>query len=148
MPSSPIHLAHAADFVTLEVLEWGTAQSQSEGDLRLRVAVSSDGFAGAYDQVWVARDDWAAFLAALARLERERAGRASLVSVSPGEFKLHLEIIDRAGHLTAHGRLAHYHFNHPSGAATRSRIEYAVPVDPSLLRQLLRDFEALRRPES
>jgi hypothetical protein len=54
---------------------------------------------------------------------------------------LHLRIIDRAGHLVAHGCLARYHLARPSGgAAARSRIEYCVNIDPSLLRELVDAF--------
>ena len=139
----PLRLGDERDFVQLEVLERGSPDTQSAGDLRLSVSVRSDGFCGAYDQVHVARDDWADFLLNLARLERDRAGRATLSAMSPDEFELHLQITDRAGHLAAHGFLARYHFGHVNGNCARSRVEYSVPVDPSLLRQLVRDFESL-----
>jgi hypothetical protein len=143
MSHDAIRLADARDFIEIRALEHGTVAGQSEGDLRLGVTVRMDAFAGAYDQVWNAKEDWTSFLGSLWRLERDRSGKASLLAMSPEEFELHLEIVDRAGHLAAHGCLSRYHFGHPSGIATRSRIHYHVGVDPSLLRGLVDSFAAL-----
>jgi hypothetical protein len=114
---------------------------QSEGDLRLGVSVRCGTFAGSYDQVWIAKDDWSSFVGSIRRLERERNGKASLLSLSPDEFELHLQVVDRAGHLAAHGCLSRYHFGHPSGKTPRSRIEYHLAVDPGLLRELVLSLE-------
>ena len=146
MSHDPIRLGDPRAFVQVEVLERGTPDGQSDGDLRLSVSVRCDTFAGSYDQVWIARDGWSSFVDGMRRLERERSGRASLVSITPDEFELHLEVVDRAGHLAAHGCLSRYHFGHPSGNATRSRIEYHFPVDPGLLRELVLSLEALGQP--
>jgi hypothetical protein len=127
--------------IELQVLEHGTLEGQAEGDLRLKVSVRMDDFAGAYAGVWIARDDWRAFITSLRTLEHERRGEASLIAMSPDKFELHLEIIDRAGHLAAHGFLSRYHFR-PNQDALRSRIEYYVDVDPSLLRELVGSFSA------
>jgi len=129
------------DTIELQVLEHGTIEGQAEGDLRLKVSVRMDDFAGAYDGVWIARDDWREFITSLQTLEPERRGKASLIAMSPDEFELHLEIIDRAGHLAAHGFLSRYHFR-PNQDPLRSRIEYYVDVDPSLLRELVGSFSA------
>jgi hypothetical protein len=75
------------------------------------------------------------------QLERDRRGQGSLVSMSPQEFELHLQVVDSAGHLAAHGHLSRYHFGHRSGNATCSRVEYEFPVDPSLLPELVQSLE-------
>jgi hypothetical protein len=146
MSHEGIRLGEPHGFVEVRFLEYGPTGTPAEGDVRLGVSVRSDTFTGEYDQVWIARDDWISFLGSLRRLERERAGQATLPSISPDEFALHLQVIDRAGHLAAHGYLSRYHFGHPSGTATRSRIEYHTAVDPGLLRELLLSFEALGQP--
>jgi hypothetical protein len=146
MSHEAIRLGDPNDFVEIEVLERGTRDGQNKGDLRLGVSVRSGTFAGSHDQVWIAKDEWKSFLGSMRRLERDRSGQASLVSMSPEEFELNLQVVDRAGHLAAHGCLSRYHFGHPSGKATRSRIEYHTPVDPSLLRELVLSLEALGQP--
>ena len=146
MPCDTIRIGDPNDFVEIEVVERGTLVGQNNGDLRLAVSLRCGTFTGSYDQVWISRHDWSSFLTGLRRLERDRQGEASLLSMSPGEFELHLQIIDRAGHLAAHGCLARYNFGHSSGEATRSRIEYHIAVDPGLLCELVLSFEALGQP--
>jgi hypothetical protein len=145
MSHEAIRLGDPNDFVEIEVLERGTVDGQNEGDLRLGVSVRCGTFSGSYDQVWIAKDGWSSFVGGM-RLERERNGQASLHSMSPDEFELHLRVVDRAGHLAAHGCLSRYHFGHPSGKATRSRIEYHMAVDPSILREVVLSFEAVSQP--
>ena len=125
--------------VELQLREHGTIEGQSECDLRLSVSVRMDGFAGTYDQVWIASDDWREFIASLNALERAREGTASLIAMSPDEFELHLQIIDLAGHLVAHGFLSRYHF-FQRAETQRSRIAFRADVDPSLLSELVSTF--------
>jgi hypothetical protein len=146
MSHEAIHFGDSNDFVEIEALERGTLDWRNEGDLRLGVSVRCGTFVGSYDQVWIARDDWLSFVGSMRRIQREGNGQASLLSMSPEEFELHLQVVDRAGHLVAHGCLSRYHFGHPSGKATRSRIEYHVAVDPSKLRELLLSLEDLGQP--
>ena len=143
MSHAAIRLGDSNDFVEIEVLERGTLDGQNEGDLRLGVFVRCGTFAGSYDQVWIGKNDWSSFVGSMRGLERQRDGQASLVSMSPEEFELHLQVVDRAGHVAAHGCLSRYHVGHPSGKATRSRIEYHLAVDPSLLREFVLSLEAL-----
>ena len=146
MSHETIRLGDSNDFVQIEVLERGTLDGRNEGDLRLAVSVRYGTFAGSYDQVWIAKDERSSFVGGMRRLERQRSGKASLMSISPGEFELHLQVVDSAGHLAAHGYLSRYHLGHPSGKGARSRIEYHVSVDPSLLRELVLSLEDLGRP--
>jgi hypothetical protein len=143
MSQETIRFGDSNDFVEIEVLERGTLDGRNAGDLRLGVSVRNGTFSGSYDQVWIAKDEWSSFLGGMRRLERERSGRASLVSMSPEEFELHLQIVDRAGHLATYGCLSRYYFGHLLGKPTRSRIEYHMPVDPSRLRELLLSLEAV-----
>lgn len=146
MSYGEVHLGDAIDFVHIQVVDRGTIEGRSGGDLRLSISVQSDDFSGKYGEVWIAKDDWATFLSSLRDLERERKGQAVLLSMAPEEFELRLRITDRAGHLATYGYLSRYHFRHPSGQAVRSRIEYCVNVDPSLLRELVELFTDLGEP--
>src|SRR5690348_11668914 len=113
MPHQSIRLSDGFDFIEVEVLEVGTVQGQNEGDLRLRVSVRSDDFQGHYDHVWIAQPDWLSFTDSLRRLEQDRTGHASVQAMSPDEFELNLQIINRAGHLNAHGYLSRRHHRWP-----------------------------------
>jgi hypothetical protein len=142
MMDEAIRLGDAHCFVDVRAVERMSGPGQ-DGDLRLEVTARMERFEGWYENVWIASDDWRAFIDAMRRLERERLGRASLLSMSPEEFELHLQIVSPGGQVTAFGRLSRYHFGHPSGTATKSRIDYHCPVDPSMLREIVEAFVSL-----
>lgn len=131
-----------SDGVEIELLEVGEPPGMDKGDRQLRVAVEADGFTGEYDQVWIAAAKWANFVSELRTLELMRKGSARVRSISPDEFDLELRIIDQAGHLVARGSLSRYHFGRPSGQTERSCIQYSVPLDPSLLRQIVGELSS------
>ena len=81
-----------------------------DADLALTVHVFRDGFLGDI-QTWVARHDWFAFAQALGVLEQRRTGEANLQSMSPGELKLTVKSLDRAGHLGIEGAIARREFD-------------------------------------
>lgn len=129
------------NFIELRALEHGTVAGYSEGDLRIGASIAFDGCSGEYDQIWISKDRWVSFMSALVTLERDRRGQASLIAMSPEEFELHLEVFTPAGRLAARGYLSKYHFVSAVGILTlRSRIEYWIEIDPSLLRELISRF--------
>ncbi len=89
--------------VTLDVL----SAEPGGGDLLLLVDVRDGTFTGTGD-VWVLGEAMAAFLAQVRTLYERMDGRASIESISPGEFALSIERIDAAGHLGVRGRLARF----------------------------------------
>ena len=125
------------------LLEVGNSQTPAAGDVRLGVSVAMDSFAGSYDQVWIAADEWRTFISSLRQLEYVRRGEAAVESMSPDEFVLRLQIMNAAGRLAVSGCLSIYHFGHPSGRTTRSRIEYHFGLDPSMLRVWVEAFASL-----
>ena len=139
MSRAPLKVSDGADFFELRALEYGEPPGMDHGDLRLGVSVRFDGIADAYDQVWIAASDWRGFILALKRVEQERKGEASLLSISPGEFELRLRIVNVKGHPVAYGHLSRYHFL-PSLPTIRSSVPYYVKVDPSMLRELVDSF--------
>src|SRR5215207_8899827 len=93
--------------LTVADVERGVPGISTGGDVLVVRARVRD-FAGAVD-AWVLRDAWADFLRQLVRLERDRAGEAVVESISPGELRLRLFALDRAGHMGAEGEfLVHY----------------------------------------
>jgi hypothetical protein len=141
-----IRLGDATDFVELHCVEFGKPPGMSDGDLRLSVSVSYERFSGSYDEIWIARDDWSQFVASLVRLEREREGVASLFSLSPDEFELHLRIVGhRGGAANVDGFLSRYNFCLPSGTQ-QSCVYYSFYVDPSMLREIVGQFIDFGQP--
>jgi hypothetical protein len=63
------------------------------------VSVSAYGWQGSWEEVWVELADIERFTSALAELDRRRAGAAVLKGMSPDEFSLSFESLDRAGHV-------------------------------------------------
>ena len=80
------------DFVELEP-RWKAGDS----DLALIARVSRNGFAGE-SETRVLRHGWFAFAQALTVLEEQRAGEASVESMSHGELALTIRSVDRTGH--------------------------------------------------
>ena len=111
------------------------------GDVRVVARVRIREFAGAAD-VWVSRDAWSGFLSRLADLERERRGDAVLESISPGELRLRLFAIDRAGHMAAEGELAVYYYDAAGSANALSLRFGAAEFEPTLLPALLKELRA------
>ena len=132
-----------ANHVTLTLQERSVEALPAAGDLRFSVAVSADGFAGRYDQVWVNADDWLQFLGELREVELVRRGRATLTAMSPDEFELHIWITDGWGHLAAPGFLGRHHWSTAGGRMT-SRVSFTITLDPSRLRGWVEQFVAIQ----
>ena len=71
----------------------------------LSVGVSMDGFA-ARSVGWICREDWGAFLAAVASLQQDRRGEARLQTISD-EIALHFVAVGTDGEARVSGVMAH-----------------------------------------
>jgi hypothetical protein len=145
MSHKAIRLGDSNNFVSIRHIERAGDGAPHAGDVRLEVSVGADGFGGSYDRVWIAAEEWQRFTESLRHLERERMGHAAIVSMSPGEFRLQLDVVDRAGHLQASGHLSRYR-SLLSRKTARSRIEYHFDIDPSLLRVFVDSIASLGSP--
>ena len=76
--------------VEIECLEAISKHLPTPGDLRLRVNVQSDGFAGQSSSAWIDRNEFERFLDQLRKLDTKRQGCAELVALSPEDFKLRI----------------------------------------------------------
>lgn len=65
-------------------------------DLTVAVQMHASGFSGRYGEVGIFADELRRFVATLGHLERQRAGAATLRSMSPDEFTLTITVTDRA----------------------------------------------------
>jgi hypothetical protein len=62
------------------------------------IKAENEGFCGS-NNVWFQLDQYKSFIDELKILEDKRQGKASLESMSPGEFKVIIESFDSSGHL-------------------------------------------------
>lgn len=116
------------DYVSIERVE---VDPQRFG-VRLAVEVRQGGFSGAA-HVWVEARDWDRFVDALAGLERDRRGAATVEAMSPGELRLTVRSIDGRGHVAVEGLLG------KRGAVQTTSLSFsAIELDPTLLPDFLR----------
>jgi hypothetical protein len=104
----------------------------SAKDIRLAIAVRSQGFAGE-GWAWVEASRLRQFIEHLRELEIRRSGSAEVESISPGQFWLRLFATDRAGHMAVAGRLAH----------AEQALEFRFRFCPSLLPGLVAAFSEI-----
>jgi hypothetical protein len=116
----------------------------SAGDLELSVVLETVNFRGRNDSVGVLGDIWKQFLADLRRLERTRQGSARLSSMSSEDLDLRIHSSDRVGHINISGYMGGLVFH--DGEPQVARIPIGLTLDPTLLPEILKDFEALEKP--
>lgn len=134
MNGARVHIGTPTDGVDIECVGVEAPGSHREGDLHLIVSVRAGDFAGRTDP-GIDRDAWAAFLTALRELERTRKGSATLEGLSPGELRLTVRAIDRAGHMSIEGLVS---VLSPHRAR---RLEFApIEFDPGNLAGIIREL--------
>jgi hypothetical protein len=126
------------DFAVVEVGE----TDQDRGDIRLRVRVSSIGFRGDYEHVWIRAEEFERFIKQLDAVERNRAGTATLSSMSPNDLELRIRIRDSAGHVSVEGYLGRFSYG-VAGVPVEARIGYSIDLDPGLLAGVREEFRDL-----
>jgi hypothetical protein len=126
------------DFTVVEVGE----TDYDRGDIRLRVRVSSIGFRGDYEHVWIRAEEFARFIKELDAVERDRTGMATLSSMSPNDLELRIRIRDSAGHLSVEGYLGRFSYG-VTGVPVEARIGYSIDLDPGLLAGVREELKGL-----
>lgn len=107
------------------------------GDVLLDIDVRIGEFSAAIGTI-VVRDDWRAFVAAVAELERVRRGEALLQSGDERELSLRFYASDRVGHMAISGQLARIDL--PS----QPKFTFGpVQFDPTLLPEFVRELAAV-----
>ncbi len=115
------------NYIDLEVLEVYPEDSQGAGDFRMSVSISSCGFTGHYDSVWILKDKFQEFLSQLKEVEEIRKGSARLDAMSPDEFQLVFHAVGPLGAIIVSGFLKRGFF-HEDPPLPHS-LEFAVEHD-------------------
>ncbi len=118
-----------ANAIELTLLERLPDDLPTPGDVRLRVKVEAEGFAG-LSEVWIEKATLERFTRDLLALERTRDGEAVLKSVSPDAFVLRLRSVDRAGHIAVSGQLGRITYGLK---AYEQRLHYAFDLSSDML---------------
>ena len=116
--------------------------SMRPGDFRATVRVSTLGFGGTNEHVWIAADDFQRFVAAVRILERDRRGSAQLGSMSPEDFELSIRVRDRAGHVTARGWVGRASYG-STRERVAARVGFSFDIDPTHLPGIVAELESL-----
>jgi hypothetical protein len=114
----------------------------------VQVDLASNGFCGTLEEVAFEHAELSRFLADLDHLERDRRGSAALSAMSPREFDLKIEVIDRLGHVLLTAELTRYLYE-IGGRLAPHHVSVGFSLDPALLPAIVRDFRellAFRRP--
>ena len=135
-------LADGEGELEITVHEVEPPMSPRAGDFRAIVRVSTRGFDGTNEHVWVAADDFQRFVEAVRVLERDRRGEAQLTSLSPDDLELSIRVRDRAGHVTASGFVGRTSCG-SSGEFVTARVGFSFDVDPTYLPGIVAELESL-----
>ncbi|MGK2934773.1 MAG: WapI family immunity protein [Gemmatimonadaceae bacterium] len=116
--------------------------SMRPGDFRVTVRVSTRGFDGTNEHVWIDADDFRRFVETVRALDRDRHGRAQLGSMSPEDLELSISVRDRAGHVTASGWVGRASYGSTQEPVT-ARIGFSFDIDPTHLPGIVAELESL-----
>jgi hypothetical protein len=125
-------IQEGTDWLEVVVTDMTPDHLPTPWDVRLAVAVAVGGFSGR-GSAWVDADRLARFVAELRVLETNRRGKASVESMSPGEFQLCVAATDRSGHMEIRGQVA-------AGGQT---LAFRFAFCPSLLPGVVEGFASL-----
>jgi hypothetical protein len=107
----------------------------------LSVSVSSLGFSGAVQRVWVFKQDLERFISDVEQLDLLRKGSAKLTSMTPGECIWEIKVTDSAGHIRmfVHLERPAFHFR----GVTFHRLDIDFEPDAGCFGQLLHDLREI-----
>jgi len=111
------------------------------GDVHLAADVSTRFFCGRNSSLWVTEHVWSTFISDVRALARRRTGVARLLSMSPADLQVRLDVYDRAGHVRIMGHVG-------SDVIWRdgigvSRIAFRIELDPANVAALVTELEYL-----
>lgn len=123
------------EYLELQFAESIPQGRPSAGDVRVSVAISIEGFAGQYQDVWLEKPQLEAFIAQLGALDASLQGKATLNSASPDEFTLNLHALDSLGHLGAEVALQRVRYD-SQGNYRPLKVSGSFEFEPNQIAQL------------
>jgi hypothetical protein len=111
------------------------------------VEVAAPGFRGTSHAVWFTLEALHQFLTKLEQLDQDRAGLASLTSMSPDEASVAFFSLDSAGHIAIKVDLKEYHYL-SAGAPYFQAVSVTFEIDPSALPGIVKELAALVHPNA
>ena len=109
--------------------------------VKAAIAVQNGDFAGAHDEVWFFRDDFAAFVQALRTFILAHKGEVRLESMSPGEAVVSISRLDAAGHILVEVQVSRWQY--VRDRSFRNLVSVAFELDPSQLPDCVRSLAAV-----
>jgi hypothetical protein len=109
--------------------------------VQVTVEANVEGFAGRNREVWFFRAEADRFMAELEQLDQLRRGSATIESMSPGEMRLTISIVDRTGHVNVTVELRR--FTYVSGQSIELAMPRGFELDPTDLPGAVRDLKAV-----
>jgi len=119
--------------------------SPRPGDLRATARVSTPGFSGVNERVWISADDFRRFVEALRVLERERRGEAELRGMSPDTLALSFRVRDGLGHVSASGWVGRTSHDRAHGRVA-ARVGFGFDIDPTELPRIVAELARFVSP--
>ncbi|MEV5029621.1 WapI family immunity protein [Paenibacillus sp. LPE1-1-1.1] len=105
------------------------------------ITISDNEYSGANPQVWVEARDLKAFISAIKKINLERQGSATLIGMSPQEFELTIQSVNRKGDFVLDYSLSkHVYLDYSS---TKRTVSGAFVINPSDLERIAKSFSAL-----
>jgi hypothetical protein len=123
-------------YLTIEPKERGL-----DGSLRLSIKVASHGFGGETTKIWIDKEISEVFVAELCKLEEKRQGKATLISMSPDECLIKVEVVDAVGHIGITVDLARPVFLF--GRTVRQRVHTEFEMDAGRLRNIAKETKEI-----
>jgi hypothetical protein len=122
-------------------IEAGEGASQDPG-LRVEVTAASRGFSGFNEGIWLEHDQLSMFCDELAGVLRVGRGVTQLSSMSPREFTLRLETVERPFGVLVTTQVRRVVY--PHSQMHELAVEVAFPVEFASLAQVLADVNTIR----
>src|SRR5438067_1754832 len=108
--------------------------------LTFAAQMTARGFSGRRDDIGVLVPEMRRFVSELVELEQHRSGSVSLYGMSPGEFSMAFNVIDRAGHIGVVGKLGTH--TYVADKIFDLGVSIVFELDPSALPAIAEDFRA------
>lgn len=139
-----MRIGSGKEFVEITEIERVPQGVPDAGDVRVSVEVKLGEFGefgGRYDSIWLEASALMCFVNELKVAENCRQGGASLQSMSPDEFRLHIQSRDAVGHFAVEVLLSRHHHSGPANRLTS--VSGGFEIDPDSLPAVLNAFKAL-----